>query len=60
MKHLDEVNETYCQHFRVAAKIALIALLASIVCFIHALCPCIFENTGGKLLEKALDIKENR
>ena len=60
MKHLDEANETYIQHFNVAFKIAMIALLIAIVGTIHAFLPFLFENTGGKLLEKALDIKNKR
>jgi hypothetical protein len=60
MKHLDEANETYFQHFKVAFSIAMIALLISIVGIIHAFMPFLFEKTGSKLLEKALDIKNNR
>lgn len=60
MKHLDEANETYVQHFTVAIKIAAIALLIAIVGTIHAFLPFLFEKTGGKLLENALDIKNNR
>lgn len=60
MRHLDEAGETYTQHFKVAIKIAMIALLIGIVGTIHAFLPFLFEETGGKLLEKALDIKNNR
>jgi len=60
MKHLDEANETYVQHFKVAIKIALISLLIFIVGTIHAFLPFLFEETGGKLLQRALDIKNNR
>jgi hypothetical protein len=54
-EHLRSVNESYLQHFRHALSFAGTLLLASVVCFIHALIPFLFEKTGSLLINRLHD-----
>ena len=49
-KHLNEVGETYFQHFRHAAGFAGTMMLAAIACMIHAVLPFLFERTGSNCI----------
>jgi len=55
MKHLDEVGETYCEHFKCAAKFGCVLFGLSIVCMIHAIVPCIFTETTSERLTKLIE-----
>lgn len=55
MKHLDEVGETYGEHFKCAAKFGCVLFGLSIVCIIHALIPYILTTTTSKRLEKLIE-----
>jgi hypothetical protein len=46
-RHLNEQNLTYSEHFIRAFKLSLRSGLASLVFFIHALFPFIFEIYGS-------------
>ena len=43
--HLQEAGETYRQHMRFAATVALMALGAGLACLIHAVVPALCRNT---------------
>lgn len=49
-RHLDEQNITYSQHFIRSTKLSLRSGLASILFFIHAVFPFIFETYGSKTI----------
>lgn len=51
MGHLKEQGETYWQHFRCAVKFAIVLLLLSVVCLIHALIPNILTTTASDRLQ---------
>lgn len=59
-KHLEEANETYLEHFQVAARIAAYTAIGSFCCAVHAVVPCLFTQTGSMLLKQALEIAETR
>ncbi len=51
-KHLNEVNETYLQHMRIAFKIGLTMLVTGVFCLIHGLIPSLFKKTGSNQIAK--------
>ena len=51
-KHPKSVNETYGQHMRVACGLSAAMLLASVVCFIHAVFPFVLKTTGSNMIHK--------
>ena len=55
-KHLNEVNETYLQHMRIAFKIAFTMLVTGFFCFIHGLIPGLFKKTGGNQIAKMYEM----
>jgi len=46
-EHLNEVNETYLQHMRIAFKIAFTMLVTGFFCFIHGLIPGLFKKLAA-------------
>jgi hypothetical protein len=53
MKHLDEVGETYWQHFKFAAGMGLALFIAGICVMIHAILPTVFPNIGSIVIRHA-------
>ena len=51
-KHLNEVNETYFQHMRIAFKIGFTMLVTGVFCLIHGLIPGLFKKTGSNQIAK--------
>lgn len=51
-KHLTEAGESYTQHLIFASSIALKMMKAGIQCFIHALVPSIFKNSGSNAIKE--------
>ena len=51
-KHLNEVNETYFQHMRIAFKIGFTMLVTGVFCLIHGLIPSLFKKTGSNQIAK--------
>lgn len=49
-EHPASVNESYCQHLRAASTFAYKLLVASMVCFIHAFLPFLFEKKGSQIV----------
>jgi hypothetical protein len=43
--HLAEAGETYAEHFRFAATVALVAIGAGLACLLHALVPSLCRHT---------------
>jgi hypothetical protein len=55
-KHLDEVNETYFQHMRIAFKIGFTMLVTGVFCLIHGLIPVLFKKTGSNQIAKMYEV----
>jgi hypothetical protein len=47
LDHPHDVDETYFEHFRVAAYFGVVMLLAGLACLAHALVPGTFTRTGS-------------
>jgi len=45
--HLQDVNESYFQHFRTAMAFAIRMFFGALACAVHALAPFLFEQTGS-------------
>jgi len=60
MKHLDDVNETYWQHFKFAFRIGLIFLITGVLVIAHAIYPNAFKSVGSKVVRYLHDELENR
>ena len=46
-EHLNEVNETYLQHLRIAFKIGFTMLVTGIFCLIHGLIPAFLKKLAA-------------
>jgi hypothetical protein len=46
-KHLDEVGETYGEHFAHAGGYGVTLVVAGLACLVHAVAPFLFERTGS-------------
>ena len=55
-EHLNEVNETYFQHMRIAFKISFTMLVTGVFCLIHGLIPSLFKITGRNKIAKIHDM----
>lgn len=53
--HLDEVGETYFQHFGHAVYFAVAMVVGGIACFVHAVFPFLFQKTGSQSIEALYD-----
>ncbi|MGA8260205.1 MAG: DUF6356 family protein [Arenicellales bacterium] len=53
--HLNEVGETYFQHFGHAFGFAMTMALGAVVCLIHAVFPFLFERTGSNFIRHLHD-----
>ena len=60
MKHLDDVNETWWQHFKFAARIALIFVITGVLVLIHAIYPNAFKSVGSDVVKYLNNKLENR
>jgi len=60
MTHLDEVGETWFEHFLFAARIALILFITSFLILLHAIFPFWFKRTGSQVIQGLYDLLENR
>ena len=48
--HLEEVNESYVEHFGHAMWFAMKMFVGASACAVHAICPCVFERTGSSTI----------
>ena len=55
-EHLNEVNETYFQHMRIAFKIGFTMLMTGFCCLIHGLIPVLFKKTGSNQIAKMYEM----
>ena len=55
-EHLNEVNETYLQHMRIAFKIAITMLVTRVFCLMHGLIPGFFKKTGSNQITKMYEM----
>ena len=55
-ENLNEVNETYLQHMRIAFKIGFTMLLTGVFCLIHGLIPSLFKKTGSNQIAKMYEM----
>ena len=55
-EHLNEVNETYFQHMRIAFKIGFIMLVTGFFCLTHGLIPSLFKKTGSNQIAKMYEM----
>ena len=54
-KHLEEVNQGYFEHMKGALGLAGSCMKAACVLVVHAVNPDLFDTTGTKTLETALE-----
>lgn len=50
LAHPGSVDETYFQHLRFALRFSSLLFVAAAAALVHALVPCLFEKTAGKLV----------
>lgn len=50
--HPHEVGESYFEHMAVAGRVGLAMAGGALACFVHALCPFLFERTGSATIER--------
>ena len=55
-EHLNEVNETYFQHIRIAFKIGFTMLVTGVFCLIHGLISSLFKKTGSNQIAKMYEM----
>ena len=60
MKHLDEVGETYSEHFLFASRVGLLMIFGGLAAFVHAICPWWFARTGSNAIQTINAMLENR
>ena len=54
-KHLEEVNESYFEHFWHAMSFAVHMLIGAFACAVHAVLPFVFEKTGSSKINVLYD-----
>ena len=55
-EHLNEVNETYLQHMRIAFKISFTMLVTGVFCLIHGLIPGLFKKASSNQIAKMYEM----
>ena len=55
-EHLNEVNETYLQHMRIAFKIGFTMLVTGFFCLIQRLILGLFKKTGSNQIAKMCEM----
>ena len=63
LNHLEEVEETYFQHFIRALIVSFNLLIMALVCLVHALLPFIFTSYVSKNIREinsSLDLLNNK
>ncbi len=51
-RHLNDVGESYTQHFRHAASFGGWLALGAVVCLTHSVAPFLFEKTGSRIVNR--------
>ncbi|MEM8553700.1 MAG: DUF6356 family protein [Pseudomonadota bacterium] len=60
VNHPQSVDETYFEHMRSAGWFALQLLGAAGAALVHALIPCLFEKTAGRMIHAMHNRMTNR
>ncbi len=59
-KHLEDVKESYFTHLKSALGISFNMLKGSIMVFIHAFYPDIFESSGSNICREIVILVDNK
>lgn len=58
MGHLNDVGETYVQHWRFAAQFGLVMILVGLCVIVHAFVPSLFTHTGSRAVKAMAKVLE--
>ena len=51
-RHLQDVGESYDEHFVHAGRYGLVLIGAGMACLVHAILPFLFEKTGSECVSR--------
>lgn len=51
-QHLKTVNESYTEHFLIAAKIGLIMVIYGLIAILHAFIPAYFQTSASNKIKE--------
>ena len=51
-QHLKTVNESYTEHFLIAAKIGLIMIVYGLMAILHAMIPAYFQTSASNKIKE--------
>ena len=51
-QHLKTVNESYTEHFLIAAKIGLIMIVYGLMAILHAIIPAYFQTSASNKIKE--------
>lgn len=60
MQHLNEVDESYLEHFSFAFSVGIIAIIAGLLSIVHALIPSFFTKSAGDAINYLSNVIEGR
>jgi hypothetical protein len=58
MGHLDDIGQTYVQHWIFAAQFGLVMILVGLAVIIHAFIPSLFTHTGSQAVKAMAAVLE--
>ena len=59
-EHLNDANETYIQHFKIAIKIGFIMILGGFQAIFHAIIPGILKKSASDKIKKLYEFVADR
>ena len=59
MSHLEDIGETYWEHFRFAAQFGLVLVLVGLAVVVHAVLPGLFKDTGSQAIKAMAKVLED-
>ena len=59
-EHLNDANETYIQHFKIAIKIGFTMILGGFQAILHAIIPGILKKSASDKIKKLYDFVADR
>ena len=59
-EHLNDANETYIQHFKIAIKIGYIMILGGFQAILHAIIPGILKKSTSDKIKKLYEFVADR
>lgn len=60
VKHLDDIGETWWQHFKFAFRVGVVLLITGVLIIIHAVYPNAFKSVGSDVIKHLHAILEER